>query len=165
MRIAAILINDDRILLLQKKRKKVSFMLTDEKRIQTIEHDTYEEKPDYFFPSGTTQENENIQDCLTRILQKGTTITSHVDRLIYFQRSFGDDNDAIIDTEFYLCSYVAGDMQSTNGDATMTWVSIDELSQIVLYPMGIADILQKDFKDNFQECPKKVTTTIDAISV
>ena len=114
-------------------------------------------KNEYFvFPGGGVEEGETKEQATLRELKEETTIEAKINKLLYHQ--ICDDNT---EQYFYLCEYVKGELKlgensiekermlKGNNFYNPLLVKIEELRNMLVYPIEIRDLLLKDFKNNF----------------
>ena len=118
---------------------------------------------EYFcFPGGAVEEGETIEKAAIRELMEETSINAKINKLLYHQIY---DND--MEQYFCLCDYISGEpkldknsieverMAKGNNFYNPLWVKIEELKNMLVYPLEIRDLLIEDFKNNFAS-PVKV---------
>lgn len=121
--------------------------------IHRINHHKYE----YFvFPGGGVEEGETIEQAVVREFKEETTIEIKIDKLLYHHIY---DNDT--EQYFYLCNYIKGEPKLADDSPEKKemlqgreffnplWVKIEELKNMLVYPLEIRDLLLKDYKNNF----------------
>lgn len=135
-RAVAILIKDDKVLLVHRKNEKEYFV----------------------FPGGGVEKEETIEQAVIRELKEETTIDAKIDKLLY-HHIYDDDTEHF----FYLCSYISGEPKLSNNSPEKKkmlegaefynpmWVLIKELGNILLYPLEIRDWFLEDVKNNFKK--------------
>ncbi|MFA6585818.1 MAG: NUDIX domain-containing protein [Candidatus Paceibacterota bacterium] len=149
IRAVAILIRNDEILLIHRVNKKEYFV----------------------FPGGRVEEGEKIEQAVLRELREETTIEAKINKLLY--KHIYDDNS---EQYFYLCDYIKGEPKLSEdsiekkkmldgtdfyGSISPLWVKIEELKNMLVYPLEIRDLLVEDFKSKFTS---PVNTAIIKIS-
>jgi mutator protein MutT len=133
-RAVAIVIKDSEILLMHRKN----------------------EKEYYTFPGGGVEEGETIEQAVLRELQEETTIEATINKLLY-HHVYDDDTEQY----FYLCDYISGEPKlredsierkktlQGNNSYNPLWVTIEELKNMLVYPLEIKDLLVEDYKNGF----------------
>lgn len=133
IRAVSILIKGDEVLLIHRKNEKEYFV----------------------FPGGGVEE-ETVEEAVIRELQEETMIEVKINKLLYHH--IYDNNT---EQYFYLCSYVKGipglsedseenkKMQEGKDFYDPKWIKIEELKNMLVYPLEIRDLLIEDFKNNF----------------
>ena len=118
----------------------------------------------YVFPGGGVEENETIEEAITRELREETSVEVNNLRLLYHHHIIGDANDS--DQYFYLCDYVSGVPKLSEGNELAEnragtdfyeplWYPISKLSQTLLYPLEIRDWLLEDLEKGFSNNVKE----------
>ncbi|MFA6523894.1 MAG: NUDIX domain-containing protein [Candidatus Paceibacterota bacterium] len=133
-RAVAILIREDEVLLMHRKNEKEYFT----------------------FPGGGVEEGESIEQAVLRELKEETTIEAEINKLLY-RHIYDDDTEQY----FYLCNYIKGEpklhedsiekkqMLDGNEFYNPLWFKIEELKNMLVYPLEIRDLLLEDFKNKF----------------
>ncbi|MFA6251053.1 MAG: NUDIX domain-containing protein [Candidatus Paceibacterota bacterium] len=116
----------------------------------------------YVFPGGGVEENEDIKQAVLRELQEESSIEAKINKLLY--RHIYDDGK---EQYFYLCDYVSG-VPELKKDTTEyqkmlrgedfyepRWCKIEELNNMLVFPLEVRDLLIEDFKNNFSN-PVKI---------
>ena len=147
VRAVAIIINEkDQVLLIWRRKK---------------------DKEYYVFPGGGVEDKETVKEAVLREVDEETTLQIKIERLLYRHRYIGDS-----DQFFYLCSYVSG--QPTLGEANEKekmskstddlykpqWVELNQLKDLLIYPLEIRDWLLEDLENNFKNTPRKAEMEI-----
>lgn len=134
IRAVAILINGDKVLLIHRKNEKEYFV----------------------FPGGGVEEGETVEQAVIREMQEETTIDVKINKLLYHH--IYDDG---CEQFFYLCDYINGEpkLSEDSEEKIMMlegkdfyeplWVKIEELEDMLVYPLEIRDLLIEDYKNNF----------------
>lgn len=134
IRAVAILIKKDEVLLIHRKNEKEYFV----------------------FPGGGVEERETIEQAVIRELMEETTIEVKINKLLY-RHIYDNDTEQY----FYLCDYISGKPKlGENSEEKVKmlegkdfykplWIKIDELKNMLVYPLEIRDLLIEDFKNNF----------------
>lgn len=134
IRAVAILIKGDKVLLIHRKNEKEYFV----------------------FPGGGVEEGETVEQAVIRELQEETTIDVKINKLLY-HHIYDDGSEQF----FYLCDYMKGEpklsedseenkkMSEGNEFYNPLWVKIEELKNMLIYPLEIRDLLIEDFRNNF----------------
>jgi len=125
----------------------------------------------YVFPGGGVEPNETIENAVLREVLEETTLNVTINKLLYHHDYYQDGNQY-----FYLCNYVSGEPQlSQNSDEKLKmtkddknfyqplWIPINQLNQMLLYPLEIKDWLITDVKNNFIHTPKEQKLTLDQL--
>src|SRR3989344_6107959 len=145
IRAVAILIKDNKVLLIHRKNEKEYFV----------------------FPGGGVENRETVEQAVVRELKEETTINVKIDRLLYHHIY---DNDT--EHFFFLCDYISGEAKLADDSPEKeemlggkeffnpTWVEIKELRNSLLYPLEIRDLLLEDVADNFQKQRQAVNIKI-----
>jgi len=133
-RAVAIFIKGDEVLLIHRKNEKEYFV----------------------FPGGGVEEGETVEEATIRELKEESTIEAKINRLLY-RHIYDDDTEQY----FYLCDYIKGKpelaedsierkrMSKGNDFYNPKWFKIEELKNMLVYPLEIRDLLLKDFQNNF----------------
>ncbi|HQB50617.1 MAG TPA: NUDIX domain-containing protein [bacterium] len=140
IRAASIIINNDSVLLIYRKR---------------------EGKEYYVFPGGGVEKNETIEQAVLRELFEETSLKAEIDRLLYVHKY---DNNS--EQYFYLLKNHLGEPKlheksieaernSENNFYEPLWVNLTKLNELTLYPLEIKAWFVDDVKNNFTNCPKK----------
>ena len=142
-RAVGILIKNDEILLMYRKKNGNEY---------------------FVFPGGGVEKEEKVEQAVIRELKEETTIEAKIDKLLY-HHIYDDDTEQF----FYLCNYIKGEpkldenspekKKMLNGEEFYNplWIKIEELKNMLVYPLEIRDLLIKDFKENFV-APVNVST-------
>jgi len=129
-------------------------------------HRIREGKEYYVFPGGGVEKNETNEDALLREIKEETSIKVDIDRLIYVH-DYGSSQQL-----YYLCNYVNGRPKLASGSIEKqrmseqknyyqpVWVDLDQLPELLLYPLEICDWLIKDLKNGFPSKPRKAKLKI-----
>ena len=145
IRAVAILIKDNKVLLIHRKNEKEYFV----------------------FPGGGVENGETVEQAVVRELKEETTINVKIDRLLYHHIY---DNDT--ELFFFLCDYISGEAKLADDSPEKeemlegkeffnpVWVEIKELRNSLLYPLEIRDWLLEDVADNFQKQRQAVNIKI-----
>ena len=135
IRASTILIRGDKVLLMYRNKKGEEY---------------------FVFPGGTVEEGETIEKAAIRELMEETSINAKINKLLYHQIY---DND--MEQYFCLCDYISGEpkldknsieverMAKGNNFYNPLWVKIEELKNMLVYPLEIRDILLEDIRNNF----------------
>ncbi len=116
------------------------------------------EKEYYVYPGGGVEEGETIEQAVLRELLEETTIKAKINRLLYKQ-IYNDGSEQY----FYLCEYIEGKPKLSDDSIEKErmlnkefkeyynplWVDIDNLKDILVYPLEIRDLFLEDHKNNF----------------
>ena len=145
IRAVAILIKNNKVLLIHRKNEKEYFV----------------------FPGGGVENGETVEQAVVRELKEETTINVKIDRLLYHHIY---DNDT--ELFFFLCDYISGEAKLADDSPEKeemlegkeffnpVWVEIKELRNSLLYPLEIRDWLLEDVADNFQKQRQAVNIKI-----
>ena len=138
-RAAAIVIQDNKLLVIQRNNKGAEY---------------------YTFPGGGIEVGETSEQATVREVDEETSITITIDRLVY---QLDHDNG---DTHYYyLCEYVSGTpslrqdsseyADNLKGDNTYNpmWLDIDKINGITLYPEEATREFLKNLTEGFPEQP------------
>lgn len=148
IRAVAILIKDHKVLLIHRKNEKEYFT----------------------FPGGGVEEGESIEQAVIRELLEETTIKAKINKLLY--RHIYDNGS---EQFFYLCDYISGEpkldensiekikMREGKEFYNPLWVKLEELKDLLLYPLEIKDLLIKDFKNHFVNPVNTLTIKISEL--
>lgn len=121
----------------------------------------------WVFPGGGVEDNEKPEESVLRELQEETTVTAKVEKLLYHHIYDHNENNWGSDQYFYLCSYISGTpklrkdspevekMKSGTNLFKPQWVSIEKLSDLLLYPLEIRDWLIEDIESGFAKTPRE----------
>jgi mutator protein MutT len=134
IRAVAILIKKDEVLLIHRKNKKEYFV----------------------FSGGGVEIGETTEEAVIREMLEETTIEIKINKLLYHHIY---DNDT--EQYFYLCDYVKGTPKLAENSEEKEkmlegkdfydpkWIKIEELKNMLVYPLEIRDLLMEDYKNNF----------------
>jgi 8-oxo-dGTP diphosphatase len=149
IRAAGIVIKDNKILLMYRKKDNEEY---------------------WVFPGGGVENNETVEQAVLRELKEETTIDIKIEKLLYHHILKNNDLSHDSDQYFYLCSYISGEPklgdaneireQDENNKFIPQWVPIDQIPNLILYPLEIRDWLTEDYKNNFTNTPKVETIKI-----
>ena len=146
IRAVAILIRGDEVLLMHRKNEHQEF---------------------HCFPGGGVEEGEKVEEAVVRELLEETTIDIKINKLLYHHIH---DNDT--EQFFYLCDYIKGEpklaedseekAEMINGKEFFNpyWEKIENIKDMLLYPLEIRDLLLEDYKNNFTEPTKEFVIKI-----
>jgi mutator protein MutT len=146
IRAVAILIKKDEVLLIHRKNEKEYFV----------------------FPGGGVEIGETTEGAVIREMLEETTMEVKINKLLYHHVY---DNNT--EQYFYLCDYLSGEpkldenseekikMQEGKDFYNPLWIKIEELKNMLVYPLEIRDLLIEDYKNNFTN---PVNTSIIKIS-
>ncbi len=125
---------------------------------------------EYFtFPGGGVESGENIEDAAIRELKEETSIEAKIKKLLY-HHIYDDDTEHY----FYLCDYMSGipklgdnseeKIRNLSGNFyEPRFVNIDNLKNLLLYPLEIRDWLIEDLKNDFKNCPKVASLKVSEL--
>jgi mutator protein MutT len=134
IRAVAILIKNDEVLLIHRKNDKEYFV----------------------FPGGGVEVGENVEQAVLRELMEETTIEAKINKLLY-HHIYDDD----IEQYFYLCDYIKGEPKLAENSPEKIkmlkgedfynplWIKIEELKDMLVYPLEIKDLIIADYKIDF----------------
>lgn len=138
-RAAGIVIHDDKLLVMYRKRNQNVY---------------------YTFPGGTVESNESPEQATIREIFEETSINVKITNLVY-------QLDVITKSKtkeeyFYICQYISGvpELQPDSIESARLnyndfyqpmWLSLKQLEQTILYPLEIRDQLINDLKNGFSE--------------
>jgi len=123
----------------------------------------------WVLPGGGVEKNEKVEDAVIREIEEEASIKCAVIKLLYTHQY----SDIKHQQFYYLCRYVSGTPQLGNFNEfqTMkngnhvyepTWVKIEKLPKMLIYPLEIRDWLVEDYKNNFKETPRtKILRTVN----
>jgi 8-oxo-dGTP pyrophosphatase MutT (NUDIX family) len=139
-RAAAIIIHDQSLLLMFRKKKNQAY---------------------YAFPGGTVELHEKLEDAVLREVYEETSLHVHRGRLVYRLQVI--DDLVCKDEYFYLCDYISGipeihpdaieqqRMRSGDNYYELQWVPLHEIEQILVYPAEIKAWLVQDLIYGFSD--------------
>ena len=114
------------------------------------------EKEYFVFPGGGVEEGETVEQAVVREMQEETTIDVKINKLLY-HHTYDDGCEQF----FYLCDYIKGEPKLREDSEEKIrmlegiefyeplWIKIEELNNMLVYPLEIRDLLIEDFKSNF----------------
>lgn len=114
------------------------------------------EKEYFVFPGGGVEGGETVEEAVVRELKEETTIEVKINKLLYHHIY---DNDS--EQYFYLCDYISGEPKLSEDSEEKKkvlkgedfydpkWIKIEELKNMLVYPLEIRDLLIQDFQKNF----------------
>lgn len=142
-RSAAIVIHDNKILLMHRKKDAHEY---------------------YAFPGGTVEECETLEHGALRELYEETSIKAEIVRLLYHVKVHKGMN--MKDEYFFLCTYISGTPQLMHDAIEQQrmraggqlyeplWAPLDQLPSLIIYPEKIKnqliDDLQKGLLETYQ---------------
>ncbi len=125
----------------------------------------------YVFPGGGVEPKETIENAVVREVLEETTLNIKINKLLYHHDYYQDGNQY-----FYLCDYVSGEPKlSDNSDEKLEmtkdsqnfyqpiWVPINQINQMLIYPLEIRDWLIQDISTNFSNTPRELKITTDQL--
>lgn len=148
IRAVGILLKGDEVLLINRKNAKEYFV----------------------FPGGGAEKGETIEQAVERELKEETSISISINRLLY--KHIYDDNS---EQFFYLCDYISGEPKLSDSSIENQnmlkgtdyykplWVKLNELKNLLVYPLEIRDLLLEDFKNNFVNSVKEFTIKVSEL--
>lgn len=115
----------------------------------------------YTFPGGGVEKNETVEQAVLRELFEETTLKADINKLLYIHKY--DDNS---EQYFYLLKNCNGlpklDKNSIEYKVNSKinfyrpeWIKINSLSNLLLYPLELRDLLIEDITIDFKDCPKE----------
>lgn len=151
-RAAAIIINGNEILLMERRNSKEHF---------------------FVFPGGHVEDGETIEGAIVREAMEETSVTVKITKKLY-THFYNSSNKWESTQFFYLCSYLSGEPQL--GDANEKedmkkginfykpqWFPISKINTLLLYPLEIRDWLLYDIKDNFVNTPREAHLKVEEL--
>lgn len=145
IRSAAIILNDDRILLIERKKNGRQF---------------------YVFPGGGVEEGETNEEAAVREVLEETSVNVSITRLLYHHHYLASDTSSRdSDQYFFLAKYESGEPKlQTNTNEAMSqintdgedsynpmWIKVATLQDKILYPLEIRDWLIEDLLSGFKK--------------
>jgi len=134
VRVAGIVIKDDRLLLVKHRRRGLSY---------------------WAFPGGAVQEFERLPDALTRELREETGLDVEPGRLVYIVETFDSRGQGTHTLNLFYLADVVGEVATAvqNGGGgehldVPEFVPLDGLADIELYP-EIAEVIKRSTKTGF----------------
>lgn len=126
----------------------------------------------YVFPGGSIKPNESKEAAAIRELFEETSIIGNTPRLLYHLhiKDIPTNYEALFgykDEFLFLCNYVSGNpdlaadseehlRSSDNNFYKPMWVPIDQLKDILLYPLEIRDLLITDIESGLRQKTLKI---------
>lgn len=145
-RIAGIVIKDDRILLMRRKKNGNNF---------------------YVFPGGGMEDGERQEDTVEREFMEETTVEVKAKKLLYEvhldSNEYGSKDQYYFDCDYITGEPVLGDCEekdsilNDNQEYEPMWVPILDLKDYLLYPLEIRDLVIEDITTNFKYTPRKIS--------
>jgi mutator protein MutT len=143
IRAVAVLVKDDKVLLVHRTRYGKEF---------------------WVFPGGGVEENEKIEEAVVREVEEEASIKCKIVKLLY-THIYSDLGHKQF---YYLCKYISGNpklgeynelrtMNEEDQTYEPVWVNIKELHEKLLYPLEIRDWLIEDYRTNFKDIPRSAT--------
>ena len=114
----------------------------------------------YVLPGGTVEADEDIQFAAIREVREETSIVAKPRHLLYHLQVISNEMPSCCKEEYYfLCDYVQGSPQlesgaierqriSKNNSYQPMWVSLDQIKDLLIYPLEIRDLLVDALKNN-----------------
>ena len=149
-RAAGVVIHNDNILLMRRKKEGKDF---------------------YVFPGGGIEEGEDKTETVEREFMEETTVAVKHKRLLYEVYLKGEESK---DQYYYECEYMSGtptlgeceereSMEELHQEYEPMWVPVKDLKKYLLYPLEIRDILIDDIKNGYQDSIRKIELSIDKL--
>lgn len=118
----------------------------------------------WVLPGGGVEENEKIEDTVVREVEEEASIKCKIVKLLY-THIYSDLGHKQF---YYLCKYISGylklgeynefhTMKVENQIYDPTWVNVEKLPKLLLYPLEIRDWLIEGLKTNFENTPRVAT--------
>lgn len=148
-RAAAIILHEDKVLLMHRNRKGFDY---------------------YVFPGGGVEEGETVEEAVVREVEEETCLKIRLDRCLYYH-DYNDESDQY----YYLCEYISGtpklgeanekESMRRNGKNVYEplWVETSKLKKLLVYPLEIRDWLMLDLEEGFKQAPKKATPGVEEL--
>ena len=143
IRAVAILVKDDKVLLMHRTRDGKEF---------------------WVFPGGGKEENETVEEAVVREVEEEASMKCKIVKLLY-THIYSD----LGHKQFhYLCEYLTGKpklgdfnefetMKNEDQSYEPVWMKIEDLSKKLLYPLEIRDWLIQDYRLIFKDAPRSAT--------
>ncbi|MBP6943185.1 MAG: NUDIX hydrolase [Candidatus Buchananbacteria bacterium] len=118
----------------------------------------------WVLPGGGVEPNETVEAAVVRELKEETSLDVSVDRLLYHARYDQTEDEGF----YYLCTSTSTEVQlDPDAPESMTmlegkqkfapvWMPLEQVSEIILYPLEIRDQFLEDFKNNFSSVPQDI---------
>jgi 8-oxo-dGTP diphosphatase len=149
-RSGALIINDNKILLIYRKKK---------------------DKEYFVFPGGSIENEEKIEAASIRELFEETSVIASQSGILYclhIKKKTCDEGLGMCKSEFIVkCNYISGTPFLSKDSEEYSrmdegniykplWVSIGKIKELLLYPLEIRDLLIKDLSVGFSSITKKI---------
>jgi len=144
IRACAIIVNSSNVILLWRKIKGKEY---------------------FVFPGGGKEINETLEEAVVREAFEETSLKIKVEKLLY--RLIDENNEH----NFYLCSYLSGQPKlglhneflesSEENKYEPMWKNINELVNLLVFPLEVRDWFIEDYKNNFVQTPREQTIEIE----
>lgn len=131
-----------------------------------VMHRKKEGREYWVFPGGHVEEGESSEEAVARELLEETNLQVKVLRLLYCHH-LTNNQGGKQRQDFYLCEFVDGDLglgSYTNEAKEMVddnsslyeplWVNVEQVKNLLLYPLEIRDWLMEDLKNGFPVQPR-----------
>ncbi len=151
-----------------KRTRAVAIIIKDQ---QVVLMERRKQDQHYFvFPGGGVEPGESVKQAVLREVREETGMKVEATKLIYHHHYIGDS-----DQYFYLCQHLAGEPklgdfnekqemdQHENQFYLPQWVPINQLEQMLVYPLEIRDWLLNDSKDDFKSTPRAESLFVDEL--
>jgi mutator protein MutT len=153
---------------LKRKVRAVAIIISDQ---QVVLMERKKQNQHYFvFPGGGVESGESVKQAVLREVKEETGMKVKPTKLIYHHHYIGHS-----DQYFYLCQHLSGepklgnfnekqDMQQHDDQFYLPqWVRLDQLEQMLVYPLEIRDWLLNDIRDDFASTPRAESLFVDEL--
>ena len=134
IRPAAIMIKDNKLLVVKTRRHGEEY---------------------YLLPGGGIEHGETIEEALKREVLEETGFIVEILKPVYINEYLHEDNrDRRVVNIFFLTKILGIDNPAKIDDEIIevTWVDLERLEQIDLYPKKLREYIKEDLKNGFKEC-------------